>query len=140
MIGSMNFLTQTEILLESDMLGTLIGVYFYSLLLLVLSFLNIYSVDKYEFSKNKQSCIDFKHKMFFIIMYSKEKRVVSKKTFILELIGYFIFIASIVVFIVSLKQEVITACILLGIVALFIIIFGCVTAFFYRKMMKNKNS
>ena len=86
------FLTQTEILLESDMFRTLLTAYLYMLIMLFFAFLNIYSTDEYEFMHNEQKCWEFKHRMFFIIMKSKEKHIVSKKTFILELIGYLIFI------------------------------------------------
>ena len=130
-------LIQTETLLESDMLGTLVASYLFLLIILFVSFLNVYSVDQYEFLYNKQKCFDFKHNMFFIIMYSKEKHVVSKKTFILELIGYLLLILSIVVFVCSLKQEVTTAFILLGIVALIIYVFGWVTGGMYGKTKKH---
>jgi len=46
--------TQAEILLKSDMFGTLIAGYVALLLLLAVSFVNIYSVDKNEFLYNKQ--------------------------------------------------------------------------------------
>lgn len=131
-------LIQTEILLESSMLGTLIASYLFLLLVIFVSFLNIYSVDKFEFLNNQQKCLEFKHKLFFVIMYSKEKHIVSKKTFISELIGYLIVIASIIVFICSLKQDVTTAFILLAIVALVIFTFGCITGGMYRKIKKHK--
>lgn len=136
MVDLVHSLIQTETLLESDMLGTLVASYLFLLIILFVSFLNVYSVDKYEFLYNKQKCFDFKHNMFFIIMYSKEKHVVSKKTFILELIGYLLLILSIVVFICSLKQDVTTACVLLGIVTLLIMSFGCVTGSIYGKIKK----
>ena len=131
-------LIQTEILLESSMLGTLIASYLFLLLVIFVSFLNIYSIDKFEFLNNQQKCLEFKHKLFFVIMYSKEKHIVSKKTFILELIGYLIAIASIIVFICSLKQDVTTAFILLAIVALVIFTFGCITGGMYGKIKKHK--
>lgn len=131
-------LIQTEILLESSMLGTLIASYLFLLLVIFVSFLNIHSVDKFEFLNNQQKCLEFKHKLFFVIMYSKEKHIVSKKTFISELIGYLIVIASIIVFICSLKQDVTIAFILLAIVALVIFTFGCITGGMYRKIKKHK--
>lgn len=138
MVDLVHILTQTEILLESSMLGTLIASYLYLLLIIFVSFLNIYSVDKFEFLNNQQKCLEFKYKLFFVIMYSKEKHIVSKKTLISELIGYLIFIASIIVFIYSLKQDVTTSFILLGIVALVVFTFGCVTGGMYRKIKKHK--
>ena len=131
-------LIQTEILLESSMLGTLIASYLFLLLVIFVSFLNIYSVDNFEFLNNQQKCLEFKHKLFFVIMYSKEKHIVSKKTFISELIGCLIVIASIIVFICSLKQDVTIAFILLAIVALVIFTFGCITGGMYRKIKKHK--
>ena len=71
-------------------------------------------------------------------MYSKEKHIVSKKTFILELIGYLVSITSIIVFVCSLYQNVTTAFILLGIVALIIFTFGCITGALYGKVKKYK--
>ena len=138
MVDLVHNLTQTEILLESSMFGTLIASYLFLLWIIFVSFLNIYSVDKFEFLNNQQKCLEFKHKLFFVIMYSKEKHIVSKKTFISELIGYLIVIASIIVFICSLKQDVRTAFILLTIVALVIFIFGCITGEMYRKITKHK--
>jgi hypothetical protein len=120
------------------MLGTLIASYLFLLLVIFVSFLNIYAVDKFEFLNNQQKCLEFKHKLFFVIMYSKEKHIVSKKTFISELIGYLIVIASIIVFSCSLKQDVTTAFILLAIVALVIFTFGCITGGMYRKIKKHK--
>ena len=131
-------LTHTKALLESNMLGTLIVSYVFLLLILFVSFLNIYSVDKFEFLYNRQKCWEFKHSMFFIIMYSKKKNIVSKKTFILELIGYLLVVTHIVVFICSLKQRVTIAYILLGIVAFLTMVFGCLTGRMYGKI-KNKS-
>lgn len=130
-------LIQTEILLESDMLGSLIIAYLCMLMLIYYAFLTIYSTDEYEFLHNEQKCWEFKHRMFFIIMKSKEKHIVSKKTFILELIGYLIFILTITVFICSLKQTVTVAIILLAFVAIIIITFGCITGCMYRKIKKR---
>ncbi len=137
MVDLAHNLIQTEILLESSMLGTLIASYLFLLLVIFVSFLNIYSVDKFEFLNNQQKCLEFKHKLFFVIMYSKEKHIVSKKTLVLELVGYLISIISIIVFVCSLKQNVTTAFILLGIVALVTFTFGCITGGMYRKIKKR---
>ena len=137
MVDLAHNLIQTEILLESSMLGILIASYLFLLLVIFVSFLNIYSVDKFEFLNNQQKCLEFKHKLFFVIMYSKEKHIVSKKTFISELIGYLIVIASIIVFICSLKQDVTTAFILSLIVALVITIFVGITAGMRRKIQRQ---
>lgn len=133
-----NTTTQAEILWGSDMLGTVILGYFFLLLILFVSFLNIYAIDRYEFLGGRQFCVRLKHKIPFLIIYSKEKHIVSKKTLILELIGYFILILSITTLICSFKQDVSTAIILLGIVALLISAFGWVTGSMYGKTKKGK--
>lgn len=138
MVDLAHNLTQTEILLESSMLGTLIASYLFLFLVIFVSFLNIYSVDKFEFLNNQQKCLEFKYKLFFVIMYSKEKHIVSRKTFILELIGYLISITSIILFICSLNLDVTTSFILLGIVALVIFTFGCITGGMYGKIKTHK--
>ena len=71
-------------------------------------------------------------------MYSKEKQIVSKKTFVLEIIGYLLSIISVIVFVFSLKQEVTISYILLGILAFLVISFGCVTGSMYGKIKKYK--
>lgn len=120
------------------MLSILIGSYLFLFSVIFVSFLNIYAVDKFEFLNNQQKCLEFKYKLFFVIMYSKEKHIVSKKTLILEFIGYLISITSIIVFICSLNQDVTIAFILLGIVSLVIFTFGCITGWMYRKIKKHK--
>lgn len=138
MLEQAQLLTQTEILLDSDILGTFIGFYFYLLIVLIVSFLNICSVDEYEFLNNKQkSFFEFKHKLFFIITYSKEKHIISKKTFITEIIGYCLFILSVIMFVISLYKDVTKAIILLGILAVFIFTFGCITGHMVRQTKKK---
>lgn len=134
MLGLTHVCIQTKILLESDMFRPLLTAYLYMLIMLFFAFLNIYSTDKYEFIYNEQKWWEFKHRMFFIIMKSKEKHIVSKKTFILELIGYLIFILTITVFICSLKQTVTVAIILLAIVTVIILAFAFITATIYEKI------
>ena len=138
MLDLAQVLTQTEILLDSDMLGTIIASYFFLSLILIVSFLNICSVDEYEFLNNKQkSFFEFKHKLFFIITYSKEKHIISKKTFITEVIGYCLFILSVIMFVISLYKDVTKAIILLGILAAFIFTFGCITGHMVRQSTKQ---
>ena len=137
MLELVRILTETEILLESGELMSFIVAYLCMLILIYCAFLTIYSTDEYEFMHNEQKCWEFKHRIFFIIMKSKEKHIVSKKTFILELIGYLIFILTITVFICSLKQTVTVAIILLAFVAIIIITFGCITGCMYRKIKKR---
>lgn len=131
-------LTQTEILLDFDIFGTFIGFYIYLLIVLVVSFLNICSVDEYEFLNNKQkSFFEFKNKIFFIITYSKEKHIISKKTFITEIICYCLFILSVIMFVISLYKDIIISFILLGILAVFIFTFGCITGHMVRQTTKK---
>ena len=138
MLDLVRIFTKTEILLESSMFGTMIASYLMLIMVLIVSFVNIYSVDKFEFLNNQQNCFEFKHKLLFIIMYSKEKHIVSKKTLISELIGYLISFISIIVFICSLSLDVTKSFILLGIVALIIFTFGLITGGMYRKIKKHK--
>ena len=56
-----------DILSETDMLGTVIAAYLFLLPFIVVTFLNIYSVDKYEYLNYKQHIIEFKHKLFFLL-------------------------------------------------------------------------
>ena len=138
MLELTQLLTQTEVLLDSDILGTFIGFYFYLLIVLIVSFLNICSVDEYEFLNNKQkSFFEFKHKLFFIITYSKEKHIISKKTFITEIICYCLFILSVIMFVISLYKDIIISFILLGILAVFIFTFGCITGHMVRQTKKK---
>lgn len=137
MVEIAHILTRTETLLESSMFGTLIASYIFLIPVIFVSFLNIYSVDKYEYLNHRQKCIQFKHKMFFVIMYSKNKYIVSKKTLITESIGYILSIASIISLVFSLNQDVDTAFILLGIVYLVVLAFGCVTGAMYHKIKKH---
>lgn len=138
MLEQAQLLTQTEILLDSDILGTFIGFYFYLLIVLIVSFLNICSVDEYEFLNNKQkSFFEFKHKLFFIITYSKEKHIISKKTFITEIICYCLFILSVIMFVISLYKDIIISFILLGILSVFIFTFGCITGHMVRQTTKQ---
>lgn len=138
MLELVQLLTQTEILLDSDILGTFIGFYIFLLIVLFVSFLNICSVDEYEFLNNKQkSFFEFKHKLFFIITYSKEKHIISKKTFITEVIGYCLFVLSVIIFVISLYKDIIIAFILLGILSVFIFTFGCITGHMVRQTTKQ---
>ena len=138
MVESANFLTQTAILLESDMLGVLIACYMYLLFILFVSFVNIYSVDKYEFLNNMQKCIEFKSKVFFFIHYSKHKHIISLKTFVMELIGYILGVSMVVVFLFSLKLEVPVALLLVAVLALVTLAFGCITGSMYRETKHKK--
>ena len=138
MLELVQLLTQTEILLDSDILGTFIGFYIFLLIVLFVSFLNICSVDEYEFLNNKQkSFFEFKHKLFFIITYSKEKHIISKKTFITEIICYCLFILSVIMFVISLYKDIIISFILLGILSVFIFTFGCITGHMNQQTTKQ---
>ena len=91
---------------------------------LFVSFINIYSVDKYEFLTNTQKCIEFKRKVFFVIHYSKHKYIVSLKTFVMELIGYMLGLTMIVSVLLSLNINVSLAFIVVAVFAIIILTFG----------------
>ena len=133
MVDSVSILTPRGIFLEPNMFGTLIISYVFLLLIVFVAFINIYSVDKQEFLINKQKCFEIKYKIPFIVMYSKDKHFVSKKTLILELIGYLISIIVVIIFSISLTLEETPAFILLGVCALIVIVFGFVTGYMYGK-------
>ena len=138
MEGSVNILTRTAILLESDMFGTLLVCYMCLCWVLFVSFINIYSVDKYEFLTNTQKCIEFKRKVFFVIHYSKHKYIVSLKTFVMELIGYMLGLTMIVSVLFSLNINVSLAFIVVAVFAIIILTFGCITGSMYRKTKHKK--
>ena len=131
------FLTQKVTILESNMVGPIAAVYLFLTLFMFVSFVNIYSIDKYEFLTNVQETYVFKRRMFFIIMFSKEKKIVSKKTFILEILGYVITILMTVCFLLSLKLTTQISFLLLSVCAGAVFVFGSITGFLYRKT-RNK--
>lgn len=132
-----NFLTLKTTFSDSNMMGPLVASYLMLALFMFVSFVNIYSIDKHEFLTNVQETYVFKRRMFFIIMFSREKKVVSKKTFILEILGYVITILVTVSFLISLKLTTEISFILLSVSAGVVIIFGSITGFLYGKI-KNK--
>ena len=136
MVELTNNIILSEILLESDMLGTIIAAYLFLIPFIVVTFLNIYSVDKYEYLSYKQYRIKFRRKMFFIFMYSKNKHLVSRKTFVLEIISYLLSLASVVICLCSFNLDIDIAIILLGIVYLVVLTFACVTGAMYHKIRK----
>lgn len=136
MVELVNIITLSEILLESNMLGTIIAAYLFLIPFIIVTFLNIYSVDKYEYQSCKQYQIKFKRKLSFIFMYSKNKYVVSRKTLVLEIIAYLLLIASITACLCSFNLGVDIALILLGFIYLIVLSFGCVTGVMYHKIKK----
>ena len=58
MLDLVCILTKTEILLESSMFGTMIASYLMMIMVLIVSFVNIYSVDKFEFLNNQQNVLN----------------------------------------------------------------------------------
>lgn len=123
-------------LISSNMLGTFIFLYIFLFIVLFVSFLNIYSVDKYEFQNNRQMCFEFKRNMFFIFQFSKNKRIISKKTFIFEIIGYFLTCVLIISFSISLLYSINLSFIILAIMAFIVFVYGCITGNMYRKIKK----
>ncbi len=133
-------LTQTEILLESDMLGTLIGSYLFLFYVLFVAFVNIHSIDKYEFLGEKQTLLTFKRKLIFVINYSKNKRVISKKTLLLEIIAYSIVLVVFTIFVVSLFLWVTLAVVLLVVSAVVVFAHGIVMSELSEKAKKTYES
>ena len=135
-----NTLTRTEILLESDMLGVLIGYYLYLFAILFVTFVNIFSIDKYELLCEKQTFFNFKRKLFFIINYSKDKKAVSKKTFILEMVSWSVVLISLGLLIVSLFFTVTQAFVMLTVSTIIVFTHGSIIAYLFRKAKKMYQS
>lgn len=138
MVGLVKFSTHAEILLESNTLGLLIACYAFLFSILFVSFVNIYSVDKYEFQNNIQNCVEFKRRVFFVVHYSKHRYIISLKTFIMEAIGYLLAISLITCLLFSLKLEISISLALVAVLTFIILIFGCITGAMFRKT-KQKN-
>ena len=111
--------------LESDMVGVFIISVIFSLLLLLVSFLNIRSID--EFLNNEHVGSMFRR--------SKKTRLAIKNTIALKFAGYFILtlliLLTILGFTVNLAIDLLF--ILLGVLFAIVCIFGCITAHLYRK-------
>ena len=137
MEDSVNTLTQQANLLASDMVGVFSMLYFVLMLFIFVSFLNIYTLDKYEFQNNLQSCYEFKKRIPFLLTYSKNKSIVAKKTFILEMIGYGVGIFTLLSYAISLGLIVDTAFVLLAVSAVLIVAFSVSVAVLYRMGMKK---
>ena len=80
-----------------------IGIYVTSYLIISFSFQSLYLIDRCEYLMDKQKTIyKFKRKKFFVINYTKNKKEVAKKTFILEVMGYCIMIFLTIFFVLVL--------------------------------------
>ena len=130
---------QPGTLLESDLLGVAAMLYFLCALFVFVSFINIYSMDEYEFKHNLQSCYEFKRKIPFIIMHSKCKNIISKKTFILEILGFILAILLVVSFIISLWLSLNFSFLLVGICYFIVCFFAVFVACLYRKTTRPRN-
>lgn len=136
-----HILTLTEISLDSNMLGTLIMSYIFLLMIMFVSFVNIYSIDKYEFMNNRQKCVDLKCIHKIIYKYDKNyPKIVSKKTLLLQLIAYILTILLIALFVISLFINIDNALVVLSIVAILVFSFGCIIGTMYGKTTKNKKN
>ena len=111
--------------LESDMVGVFIISVVFSLLLLLVSFLNIHSIDEF---------LDNEH-VVSIYRRPKKTRLAIKNTVALKFAGYFILtlliLLTILGFTVNLAVDMMF--IFLGVLFVFVCIFGCITAHLYRK-------
>ena len=95
--------TPQDTLLASDLFAIISGLYFLLFLAIYVSFVNICEMDEREFKNGLQtSFFNFKRKICFIFSCSGNKTVFSKKTFILEIVGYFVALTTLVSFIISL--------------------------------------
>ena len=109
-------LTQQELLWGSDLEGAVAGLFFIFALLVRMSFDNILKIDEYEYKNELQkSFFRFKRKIPFIFSESGSKTVFSKKTFILQAIGYAVGLVLLAMFVVSLHMSVDIALILLAV-------------------------
>lgn len=97
-----NISTQQEILWDSNLMIAYIMLFLCLIASVFFSFGNILTMDEHEYKNNLQTCFKFKKKMFFIFSYTKNKKIISKKTFITECLGYLLLILVIVSFFVSL--------------------------------------
>ncbi len=131
-----------EIVLDKDIIGVFIGFYLFMVMVLGVSLINIYDVDKIYFQYNFYSkYFTFKHKMFFIYQYDKKnKNIVSKRTFFMEIIWYFIFAMNIGLCIGSLFITFVPASIILGIDVTITLIFGSTTGTLYAKAKRKITS
>lgn len=94
--------TRKEILWGSNLEGSIILGFFMVFLFIYGSFNNILRMDECEFKYNLQtSFVEFKRNIPFIFSESGSKNVFSKKTFILEIVGYLIALVILSFFIVS---------------------------------------
>ncbi len=135
------FLT-LNIVFDNEVIGAFIASYIAMLLILAKEFINVYSVDEIYFQNNFYSkYFTFKHKMFFICQFDKKnKNIVAKRTFFMELICYLLFAINIGLFIGSLFLTSITAFIVLGIDVVITIIFVGITASMLVKARKKLTS
>ena len=131
-----SLLVLTELVIKTDVWRFLVWVYMLLLYTLVVAFAIIHSIDKHEYLNDRQKYFTFKRPVFFVISYTKNKRTVSKKTFILEVIGYLLAIASIVIFIISLNLSVRTSYILMGVMFVLTMSFTTTTSLIEAKVKK----
>ncbi len=118
------------------MTGVVVWLYILSLFATVTAFVTIYSTDKIEYMYNEQRCFEFKHKVFFIIQKSKNRQIVSKKTFVLELLGYILFAMILGLLVASFYISEMVALIIVCAAFAASIAFTCVSCFFYHKVKK----
>lgn len=104
MIGMVQVLTLTEILLVFDFRTLMVGYILFVLFIVPYCFYMVFQMnkfdilsDKYLLSKRKR--FNFKRNVWFIITYSKNKKTFLKKTFIVELIVYGVALLTTIMFI-----------------------------------------
>lgn len=140
MINLLQHLTKIAPLSELEIVKYLITGVLVLLSCCIGIFIDIYCVDKIEFLYNEQIFFEFKFNMRFIITYSKNKKIISKKTFILELIGYVIVLYSIITFVISLCLKNFVSLVVFSISYVAAIIFLFITSvFFNTAKRKHRN-
>ena len=103
-----------ETLLASDLLAGVLGFYFLLFLPIYISFVNICEIDKHEYRNDPQtSFFEFKRKPLFLFSETKSKTVFSKKTVLLQIIGYIVSLTLLSLLVISLFANVNTALLLL---------------------------
>lgn len=105
-----------EMVLFSDMFGTVCVMNIFILLLFDLPARSICKIDIYERAANRESKIYLGKWSFLFFTYAKEKDWYPKKTIVLELVTYFLFVVTLIFSALSifLKSNVILLWILAG--------------------------
>ena len=130
-----------KITLDEEIIRMVIGYCFFIASILFIIFLKIIMIDEICFKNNLYTKhFTFKHRMFFIFQFDKKhKNIVSRRTFILEIIWYLLIFINIISCICSLFMNFTTAVIVLVINATITISFAMVTSTIHTKEFRKVN-